>query len=168
MLLYKFWEFSTSKVDIFINYLELLIIILLLLGIIFIRRLQPIFMVGRLILIILIYSYLINMFLGRYWFRYALVLVMLRGVLVVFTYIVSLIPNERFENYNIIYVVGIILLIIRGYYLYIYINNCRIYSTILWSSYISIFNIFIVIFLLIIILVVVWFRYIGFGALRIN
>lgn len=83
----------------------------------FIIRIQPIFIVRRLILIVLIYSYIVYIVIGGYWFRYALVIVMLRGVLVVFTYIVSLVPNERFENYNLIYLVRIILVLVGRFYI---------------------------------------------------
>jgi len=64
---------------------------------------QPIIIVGRLILITLIYSLLIYLILGRFWYRFMLLLVILRGVLVIFTYISSLTPNERFELENLIY-----------------------------------------------------------------
>lgn len=54
-----------------------------------------------------------------------MVMVMLRGVLVVFTYIVRLFPNERFEVYNIIFVVVFIILFFSGGYI-IYGCDCRI------------------------------------------
>lgn len=60
------YRFSTSKVDILLNYLELLLILIIILGLIFIRRMQPIFIVRRLILIILIYSYIIYIIMGGY------------------------------------------------------------------------------------------------------
>lgn len=94
-------------------------------------------------------------------------MVILRGVLVVFTYMVRLIPNESFENYNVIYMVGIIFLLIEGYYFWMIDWKYGIISLSLWSSFISFFNLFIIRFLLIIILVVVWFSYIGYGAIRI-
>lgn len=134
----------------------------------FIIRIQPIFMVRRLILIVLIYSYIVYIIIGGYWFRYALVIVILRGVLVVFTYIVSLVPNERFENYNLIYLVRIILVLVGRFYVWIYNFKFSIISLKLWRRFFGIFNIFIIRFLLIIILIVVWFRYIGCGALRIR
>lgn len=162
------FRFSTSKVDILLNYLELLLVLIVILGILFIIRMQPIFMVRRLILIILMYSYIIYIIIGGYWFRYALIIVILRGVLVVFTYIVRLVPNERFENYNLIYMVGIILVMERGFYIWIYDYKFGIISLELWVRIFSIFNIFIIRFLLIIILIVVWFSYIGCGALKVN
>jgi len=66
--------------------------------------LQPVFIVRRLIVITLFYSFFIYKIIGSYWFRYLLLLVILRGVLVIFTYIVSLIPNESFEIYRIMFV----------------------------------------------------------------
>lgn len=160
-------EFSTSKVDIFINYLELLIMLRLLLGLFFVRRVQPMFIIRILIIIILVYSYILYILLGGYWFSYALVIVMLRGVLVVFTYIVRLIPNERFEEYNILYILGITLFMVGGSYIWVYQWKYSFVSLNLWRSFFRIFNIFIVRFLLLIILLVVWLRYYSWGALRV-
>lgn len=161
-------RFSTSKVDILLNYLELLLILIVILGLIFIRRMQPIFIVRSLILIVLIYSYIIYIIIGRYWFRYALIIVILRGVLVVFTYMVSLIPNERFENYNLLYMIGVIIFIVGRFYVWSYDLKYGVIRLNLWRNFFRIFNIFMVSFLLTIILIVVWFRYIGCGALRVE
>lgn len=141
---------------------------MILIGLIFIRRIQPIFIVRSLILIVLLYSYIIYIIIGRYWFRYALVIVILRGVLVVFTYIVRLIPNERFENYNLLYIIGVIIFLIGRFYVWIYDIKMGVISLNLWRRFFSFFNIFIVVVLLGIILVVVWLRYMGFGALRVE
>ena len=140
---------------------------LVVLGVFFVRRIQPIFIVSRLIMIVLLYSYLVYIIIGGYWFRYALVMVMLRGVLVVFTYIARLIPNERFERYNLIYIMRILILIVGGFYIVEYMNKWRIVSLGLWVSFVRTFNIFIIVFLLRIILVVVWLRYMKYGAVRI-
>lgn len=141
---------------------------MILIGLIFIRRIQPIFIVRSLILIVLLYSYIIYIIIGSYWFRYALVIVILRGVLVVFTYIVRLIPNERFENYNLLYIIGVIMFLIGRFYVWIYDIKMGVISLNLWRRFFSFFNIFIVVVLLGIILVVVWLRYMGFGALRVE
>lgn len=88
-------------------------------GVFFLIRSQPVFIVGVLILITLLYSIYIYILMGRYWFRYALVMVMLRGVMVVFIYMVRLFPNESFEIYNLIYVVFLIFIFFyRGYNMY--------------------------------------------------
>lgn len=144
-----------------------MLIFIIILGVIFVRRIQPIFIIRRLILIALLYSYIVYIIIGGYWFRYALVMVILRGVLVVFTYIVSLIPNERFERYNLFYIVIVMLMMVGGYYMWIYRLKNSFISLNLWFTFFGIFNIFIIRFLLIIILIVVWLRYMGRGALRV-
>lgn len=110
---------------------------------------------------------MIYIIIGGYWFRYALIIVILRGVLVVFTYIVRLIPNESFENYNLVYLVSFILFMVGGFYVWLYECKYGVVSLSLWRSFFRIFNIFIVGLLLRIMLVVVWLRYIGCGALRV-
>lgn len=142
-------------------------IIIIVIGLLFIRRIQPLIIIRTLIIIVLFYSYLIYNIIERYWFSYALVIVILRGVLVIFTYIVRLIPNERFENYNLIFVIFLIFLFF-GFFIYKYVFDLSYNSLSLWGSRISLFNIFVVSFLLRIILIVVWIRYLSKGAVRIR
>lgn len=135
-------------------------------GIFFLIRSQPVFMVRMLILITIIYSFFLYVIIGGYWFGYAMVMVILRGVLVVFTYIVRLFPNERFEIYNIIYVVFFIIVFLGGEYI-IYGGDYRMVRFNLWVRYIRMFNLFLVVFLLRIILIVIWVRMIDEGAIRV-
>lgn len=94
-------------------------------------------------------------------------MVMLRGVLVVFTYMVTLIPNESFEvNGLMILFVVIILFIIR--YIIIYNVDFSLVTVNLWITFFSILSLFLVGFLLVIILLVVSLRYINDGAFRIG
>lgn len=160
-------DFSTSKVDIFINYIELLLKLVFLLGVFFVIRIQPIFIVRILIVISLIYSYSIYKVTGTYWFRYILIIVMLRGVLVVFIYMVTLVPNEKFEIYNLLVLflfVMIILIKIDFYFLI----DMRLITVNLWITYLGAFNLFLVRFLLRIILLVIVLRYLSDGSFRIN
>lgn len=136
-------------------------------GCIFIRIIQPIIIIRMIVFIVLLYSYFIYKIINTYWFRYALVIVILRGVIVLFTYIISLFPNESFESYNLIYIFIFILLGII-YYFNSYDFDIRYISFGLWISFMRIFNLFIVFFLLRIIIIVVWFRYIEYGAVRVN
>nr|YP_009655376.1 NADH dehydrogenase subunit 6 [Epeus alboguttatus]QCL18093.1 NADH dehydrogenase subunit 6 [Epeus alboguttatus] len=136
------------------------------LGIFFVSSVQPMFMVSSLILIVMIYSLYMYMMIGNYWFSYALMMVMLSGVLVVFTYMVSLIPNTSFENYNIIYIMGMLMFMMGGMYMMIYMEKGSYISLNLWSSFISMFNIFMISFLLGIMLIVVWLSYLSYGAMR--
>lgn len=138
-----------------------------LLGIIFTMRLQPIFIVRILILITLLYSYMIYRTIGSFWFRYILLIVILRGVLVVFTYIVVLIPNESFEVYNLIILFSFIVLVIVEF-IDNYILDYGIIRINVWVTYLGIITLFITGFLLIVILLVVSLSYINDGALRIK
>nr|YP_026101.1 NADH dehydrogenase subunit 6 [Habronattus oregonensis]AAT02492.1 NADH dehydrogenase subunit 6 [Habronattus oregonensis] len=140
---------------------------LVLLGMLFVSSIQPMFMISSMIMIVLLYSYMIYISMGGYWFSYALIMVMLSGVLVVFTYMVSLLPNEMFENYNFVYMVGMMILLLGGYFMVIYGEKWGVVSLNLWLSYVGMFNIFMVSFLLSIMLMVVWMSYMGYGALRI-
>lgn len=136
-------------------------------GILFVIRIQPVFIVTRLIIITFIYSFYIFKEIGRYWFRYVLLIVILRGVLVVFTYIVTLTPNERFEVYSLV-IVMVILFISAISYGANYLRDSRIISLNLWINYLGTLNLFLVRFLLIIILLVVYLRNIIRGAFHVN
>lgn len=92
---------------------------------------------------------------------------MLRGVLVVFTYIVALAPNESFEVYGLIILFFIILIFIMRI-LVNYEIDFSIISVNLWINYLGIISLFLVGFLLGVILLVVSLRYIGDGAFRVK
>lgn len=138
-----------------------------LLGVMFIIRMQPVFIVRMLILITFVYSYIIYRVLGTFWFRYVLLIVILRGVLVVFTYMVTLIPNESFEIYSLI-LLFIIMVIFIVEYMKLYWIDIGLISVNLWITYFGLLRIFLVGFLLVIILLVVSLRYIGDGAFRVR
>lgn len=140
-------------------------ILTLILGVFLVRRLQPIIIISIIIIIVLIYSYFVYISIMSYWFSYILVIIILRGVLVVFTYIISLIPNEMFENYNIMYIYILFIISVLSYdYILKEINE--LVSLMVWVSLYGILNIFIISFLFIIILIIVWFRYYNEGAIR--
>lgn len=107
------------------------------------------------------------MLMEGYWFSYALVIVILRGIIVVFTYIVRLTPNERFERYRLIILFIVIFFITIGWD-YVINNSITYLCLTLWLWYVRFYNLFIVRFLLRIMLIVVWFRYINEGAVRLG
>lgn len=141
-------------------------ILLLLIGLIFVSRIQPIFIISSIIIITILYSYIIYIIIEIYWFGYVLVIVILSGVLVVFTYIVRLSPNERFENYNLVILLLVIFILI--FRRYIYYDNMSYISLFLWVSYVGLYNIYIVGFLLGVILMVVWIVGVKLGAVRVR
>lgn len=141
--------------------------ILILLTIIFIGRSQPIIIVIRLIFITLFYSYWVMKLIMRFWFRYALIMVMLSGVFVIFIYIASLIPNEEFEIYGIgIFIIFMFIIVVW--------KNGGVGEEILewvrlnlWLSYLGGVLVFLGVVLFIVILIVIWVRCKGGRALRV-
>lgn len=103
---------------------------------------------------------------GSYWYRYILVLVIIRGVLMLFTYIVSLIPNESFEVIRLVNFV-LLLIIMRVKIEVINIEDGGVFSIKIWGIVVGGINLYVVIYLLIIIVMVVWLRGAGIKALRI-
>lgn len=129
-------------------------------------RLQPVFIVSSLIVITLVYSYFIFKVIGSYWFRYLLLLVIIRGVLVVFTYILRLIPNESFEVYIMVLIFFIMFFFLK--YWGVYNVNIGFVSVNLWETYLGIFSLFLIGFLLVVIFLVVILRNINIGSVRVR
>lgn len=142
--------------------------IIIILGLLFVWRVQPYLIIIRLMVITIIYSIYIYYGIGRYWYRYILVLVMIRGILVLFTYIARLIPNERFEYMRLIYIrlFIYIILLIKLKYKISYFGDRRFMVLKLWEISVGLYNLYIVLFLLIIIVIVVWLRNFDCGAVR--
>nr|AIW06235.1 NADH dehydrogenase subunit 6 [Araneae sp. MT-2014] len=140
--------------------------VLMLMGVVFASGIQPIMMVSVLIMIVLLYSKNMWELMGSYWFSYVLVMVMLSGVLIVFTYMVSLIPNESFETYNLIFLSMFIVMMMSEVY-GLYNNDKSVMVFNMWSSYLGIFNLFMVVYLLGVMIMVVWLSNLSEGAIRV-
>lgn len=141
--------------------------LIFLLRTLFIIRLQPVFIVSILIMVRFLYSYIIYIIGGRYWFRYVLLIVILRGVLVVFTYIITLVPNENFEVYNLV-MIFIFMIFIILVYSYDYEIDIRLITLNLWVRCLGIFRLFVISFLLGVIILVVKLRYLNDGSFRVG
>lgn len=131
-------------------------------------RSQPFLIVISLIVVSLMYSIIIYYFISRFWFRYILLLVILTGVLVLFSYISRIIPNESFEIIKLVYLSVLFLIICLFFFKieFFYIEDDRIKSTNLWEISISLFNLYLIFFLFIIIVMVVWLVKLKRGAVR--
>lgn len=143
-----------------------MVIALVLFSLIFLIRSQPVFIVIVLIFITLIYSLYVMINLGGFWFRYIIILVILRGVIVVFIYIASLIPNERFEFLSLFLFLFFIFILIDNFFMI----NDRIIDEIslkIWRFDFYIYNIFLIVFLFSVILMVVWLRCTESGVIRV-
>nr|YP_009107079.1 NADH dehydrogenase subunit 6 [Oxytate striatipes]AIT96926.1 NADH dehydrogenase subunit 6 [Oxytate striatipes] len=137
-----------------------------LMGVFFVISFQPLFMVSSLILITLMYSYLIYKITGTFWFSYILLMVMMSGVLVVFTYMVSLIPNESFEIYSLMFFFSFLMMMLLNFNFF-FLSDMSFISMNLWMTELSYMNLFLVSFLLVIMLLVVYMSYMEEGAFRV-
>lgn len=140
--------------------------ILIMLGVVFVWGVQPLYIIIRMVLVVLRYSLYIYYVIGRYWFRYIIILVILRGVMVLFSYIVSLSPNHRFEMGGLILVVIFIYLVYFYNDLFNMYEICELNCLDLWLG-IRFFITYFVLFLLRIIVLVVWVRSYCLGRLRV-
>nr|QNV12052.1 NADH dehydrogenase subunit 6 [Linyphia triangularis] len=139
----------------------------LMLGLIFILSNQPMLMIGILMMLVCVYSLFIYYSVSSFWFGYILILVLLSGVLVIFSYVVSLIPNESFE------VLSLMLLLVSFIYLffldffYAMVEDLSFSSLLIWESLLSGYLMYLVMFLLGIMVMVVYVSTPFAGALRV-
>nr|YP_009333098.1 NADH dehydrogenase subunit 6 [Araneus angulatus]AMD83665.1 NADH dehydrogenase subunit 6 [Araneus angulatus] len=137
------------------------------LGVLFITSIQPMLIILSMIMIVLFYSLYMKWMLMSFWFSYMMILVLMSGVLVIFTYMMSVLPNESFENS------GMLFLLIGMYYLYNKLNyyefvlDLSISSMEIWVSYLFVVSMFLVMYLLFLMILVVWISMMEMGAIRI-
>lgn len=137
-------------------------------GVIFVISIQPIIIIRSLIITILIYSIYLLWRLRRFWFRYMIILVLIRGVLVVFTYIIRVLPNESFEiSRLVIMVLGLILIFCYSGFEE-FVEERSIGRIKIWGGVTFVLRFFLVIYLLVIIIIIVWVGIIEKGAIRIS
>lgn len=137
--------------------------VMILLGLGILIRIQPIRIVVIIVLLTLGYILVIFNQLMRIWFSYLVMLVMLRGVIVVFTYMASITPNEKFE----IRWVAVCILMIVGGRLWWIEGEFTFGSLIIWDRSFLIINLLILVFLLCIMVMVVWVRNWWKGPVRV-
>lgn len=58
---------------------------------------HPLGIVILFVVVRMLYSLKIYFMLGTFWYRIILILVMIRGIMVVFSYIARIVPNEKFK-----------------------------------------------------------------------
>nr|YP_010460113.1 NADH dehydrogenase subunit 6 [Lycosa singoriensis]UUC05160.1 NADH dehydrogenase subunit 6 [Lycosa singoriensis] len=143
-----------------------MMMLMFLFGVFFVMSMQPVFMVSMLIIITLFYSFFIFEVIGSYWFSYLLLLVMLSGVLVVFTYMVSLIPNESFEVFGMVFMFFFMFFFVE--YFNVFKVNMGFVSMSLWESYLGMFSLFLISFLLVVMFLVVLLSSMNIGSVRVD
>nr|YP_009172227.1 NADH dehydrogenase subunit 6 [Cyrtarachne nagasakiensis]ALF36384.1 NADH dehydrogenase subunit 6 [Cyrtarachne nagasakiensis] len=140
---------------------------IVLVGMMFILSSQPMFLILSLIFLVMLYSLYMLWNLSMFWFSYMLVLVMMSGVLVIFSYMMSILPNESFEVSSLmILMLGMVIFLSGGEFLE-FIQNTSLSSIMIWSGMMMMISMFLVIYLLFIMILVVWLSMMEWGAIRI-
>nr|QNV12131.1 NADH dehydrogenase subunit 6 [Araneus diadematus] len=141
--------------------------IMIMLGVLFILSIQPMMIISSLIFTVLMYSLYLFWYLSSFWFSYMMVLVLMSGVLVVFTYMMSVLPNESFEVSSLMVLVFSIVLMYKNKFHEEIIQDISLGSMKIWESMTMMLSLFLVIYLLFIMVMVVWVGMMERGAVRI-
>nr|AWN56283.1 NADH dehydrogenase subunit 6 [Goeldia sp. DPP-2018] len=134
--------------------------------ILFVGSVQPIMFMFGLMMVVLFYSFCVYLGMGSYWFSYGLVMVILSGVMVVFMYFLSFIPNEKFELYSMNLMMVFVVFMIVGVDVVMMWDESFV-SINLWDFWYSMVNVFLVIVLLVMMVIVVWLSNVNEGAIRV-
>lgn len=84
-----------------------------------------------------------------------------------FTYIIRVLPNERFEVSRLVLVVLRIILFIEFKGFSEFVGDLRVMRVKIWRGVRIAIRLFLVFYLLVIIIIIVWLRIISKGAIRI-
>nr|YP_009161629.1 NADH dehydrogenase subunit 6 [Cyclosa argenteoalba]AKN58358.1 NADH dehydrogenase subunit 6 [Cyclosa argenteoalba] len=139
----------------------------LLLGVMFILSNQPMMMISTLIFIILLYSLLMLWSLSSFWFSYMIILVLMSGVLVVFTYMMGVLPNESFEVSSLVMIVMGLVLTYKYFEFDEFILDESMSSMMIWEGTMFIMSLLLVVYLLGMMVIIVWMSMMEKGAIRI-
>nr|AUJ21384.1 NADH dehydrogenase subunit 6 [Tetragnatha macilenta] len=127
---------------------------------------HPILLMGGLVILVLSCMLYMYMMMNSFWMGYLLVLVMLSGVLVIFSYMLSLIPNLVFEEFVILFP---LLLIMFSSYLVLdscfFLDlSCYLYS--IWVMGMNLITTYLVVLLLLLMVIVLYLSIMSEGSLR--
>nr|YP_009240935.1 NADH dehydrogenase subunit 6 [Neoscona adianta]ALF63169.1 NADH dehydrogenase subunit 6 [Neoscona adianta] len=140
---------------------------LFILGMLFVLSIQPMMVISSLIIIVLMYSMYLYWSLSSFWFSYMVILVMMSGVLVVFTYMMSVLPNESFEVSSLMMLVLGIVFLYKNTLYNDFIQDVSLSSMKIWVGVTMLMSLFLVVYLLFIMIMIVWVSMMEWGAIRI-
>nr|YP_009689588.1 NADH dehydrogenase subunit 6 [Neoscona multiplicans]QCF46307.1 NADH dehydrogenase subunit 6 [Neoscona multiplicans] len=140
---------------------------MIMLGVLFVLSIQPMMVISSLIIIVLVYSMFLYWSLSSFWFSYMVILVLMSGVLVVFMYMMSVLPNESFEVSSLmILILGFVLMYNSNFYNE-FIQDVGLMSMKIWEGTTMLMSMFLVMYLLFIMIIIVWVSMMEVGAIRI-
>nr|AUJ21356.1 NADH dehydrogenase subunit 6 [Tetragnatha sp. Rapa Nui] len=128
---------------------------------------HPLLMMGGLVILVLMVLLYLYYNLMSFWVGYLLVLVMLSGILVIFSYMLSLIPNLAFEEFNLF--MPLLLFIFAGYSIFenFYMGDMSMFVYMIWWGELSFMTFYLVSLLLLLMVIVLFLSIMGSGSLRI-
>nr|YP_010352468.1 NADH dehydrogenase subunit 6 [Brachypelma albiceps]UIO59252.1 NADH dehydrogenase subunit 6 [Brachypelma albiceps] len=127
--------------------------IMILMSVMFVMSSQPMSLIMMMVVMVFFYSLYMYMGSGTFWYSIVLLLVMLSGVMVVFSYMASMSPNNKFE----LWYSGVVMMMLVSYEFWGWWQvDYTFFSMELWNLVVMVVNEFMVIFLLVIMLMVVW------------
>nr|YP_009660725.1 NADH dehydrogenase subunit 6 [Loxosceles similis]QCS26178.1 NADH dehydrogenase subunit 6 [Loxosceles similis] len=135
-----------------------LILICMFLLLMFSHPMSMLLTFGAMVIIIIVSMY---MSLGGFWFSYLLMLIIITGLIVIFSYVVSMMPNEYF-GMEFFLLALLLFIAILGF------ENVNLVSDIVslkgWVIMYNIYSLFMLCVLLILMLTVTWICDFGSGA----
>lgn len=137
------------------------------LGIIFVWGSHPLLIMGGLVILVLIIFLYLYFSIIRFWVGYLLVLVILRGILVIFSYILRLVPNLSFEEFSLL--MPLLLFVFAGYRIIekFYGGDISLYTYSIWVGNLRLITFYLAGLLLLLMVVVLFLRIINKGSLRV-
>nr|YP_009172240.1 NADH dehydrogenase subunit 6 [Hypsosinga pygmaea]ALF36397.1 NADH dehydrogenase subunit 6 [Hypsosinga pygmaea] len=140
---------------------------IIMMGMLFMLSNQPMMIIGSLIFIVLLYSLLLYWMFSSFWFSYMVILVMMSGVLVIFSYMMSILPNESFEISGLLFLFLEIFLIYKTNYSSEFVQDVSLEGVKIWWNCSLMYSLFLVMYLLLMMVMVVWISLMERGAIRI-
>nr|YP_025746.1 NADH dehydrogenase subunit 6 [Cyriopagopus schmidti]AAP51156.1 NADH dehydrogenase subunit 6 [Cyriopagopus schmidti] len=137
---------------------------IVLMSLIFMISTHPMSLVMAMMVIVLMYSLEMYWSSGTFLYSMVLMLIILSGVMVIFTYMASMNPNEKFE----FFFVGMMIMLLFSFY---WGNEWKIMVTFemldMWNSSIMVVSEYLVSFLLVIMFMTIWISGWWYGPLRV-
>nr|AUJ21337.1 NADH dehydrogenase subunit 6 [Tetragnatha cf. tincochacae DDC-2018] len=137
------------------------------LGVMFIWGSHPLLMMGGLVILVLMGFLYLYYELSSFWIGYLLLLVMLSGILVIFSYMLSLIPNLAFESFSMF--IPLMFLCVSGHMYWNKFNviDMSLYIYSLWASMLKYTTFYLVSLLLLLMVIVLYLSIMSSGSLRV-
>nr|YP_009110430.1 NADH dehydrogenase subunit 6 [Tetragnatha maxillosa]AIX11774.1 NADH dehydrogenase subunit 6 [Tetragnatha maxillosa] len=137
------------------------------LGVFIIWGSHPILMMGGLLVLVL--SSLLYLYYNTlmFWGGYLLLMVMLSGILVIFSYMLSLVPNLAFEEFSMFMPLLLVLILVYLEMEKFYLMDFSLYIFSIWGGSLSMMTFYLVSLLLLLMVIVLHMSEMKKGSVRV-